>query len=130
MLNKKWTFLAAGAILVFGIILSNVLSRQKEPMRRRPSLSTQKPVTVLTVENRDGITSVEMSGPLYAYDKIDLYAEVSGVLCFSFTLVPLINVVLIATTFRVPRLTGNMSGICRPTNAAWRNGPKIFQCVT
>jgi multidrug efflux pump subunit AcrA (membrane-fusion protein) len=49
-------------------------------MRKRPVLSQQKPINIITVENIDIQSPVQMTGHLYAYDKVDLYAEVSGIL--------------------------------------------------
>jgi|GEM_PF-42015 len=80
MSNKRLTWLIAGSIIVLGIIISSILSSQKEPMRRRPATGGIKPLKILTVRNQDIHTQIEMTGPLYAYDKVELYAEVSGVL--------------------------------------------------
>jgi len=80
MQNKKRAWLLAISILLLGIIINNVLSRQKQPMNRKPLGSKQKSVRILTVQNGDVPTTVYLTGPLYAYNKIELYAEVSGVL--------------------------------------------------
>lgn len=80
MQNKKRAWLLAGSIILVGVIISTVLSRQKEPMRRMPGNGGMKPVEVVTVRNGDIPLEIVMTGPLYAYDKVELYAEVSGVL--------------------------------------------------
>lgn len=49
-------------------------------MRRRPGGDGIKPVTLAPVINRDIPTEIVMTGPLYAYHKVEIYAEVSGVL--------------------------------------------------
>lgn len=76
--NKMW-FLA-GAILLTGIIISNILSNQRKPMTRRQFQGQSKPVKILTIRNQDIPFSVNLSGRLYAYDKVEIFAEVSGVL--------------------------------------------------
>ena len=80
MLNKKRMWLFAGIIVVLGMIISGVLSRQKETIRRKPSMSRQNPIKILTVKNEDIQLPIEITGPLYAYNKVELYAEVTGVL--------------------------------------------------
>jgi len=80
MSNKNRMWLIALIVIILGVVLGVVLSRQKEPMRRRSTQARQKPIKILTVENGDIKTDVTMTGPLYAYNKVELYAEVSGVL--------------------------------------------------
>ena len=77
--NKKM-WLTAGLIIVFGVVISMILSNQKEPMRKRPTLSRQKHIKTVIVQNKDIQAAIQMTGHLYAYDKVDLFAEVSGVL--------------------------------------------------
>jgi multidrug efflux pump subunit AcrA (membrane-fusion protein) len=80
MSKNKWVWLIAGLMVVAGLVISNILSRQKEPMRRRPDAARQKSIPILTVQNKDIEIPIEMSGPLYAYDKVEIFTEVSGVL--------------------------------------------------
>ena len=80
MSKNKWVWAIAGFMIVVGLVISNILSRQKEPMRRRPTAARQKSVRIITVRNKDIKIPIEMSGPLYAYDKVEIFAEVSGVL--------------------------------------------------
>jgi multidrug efflux pump subunit AcrA (membrane-fusion protein) len=81
MMNKnKWVWVIAGLMLAAGFVISNILSNQKEPMRRKPDAARQKSIPIITVQNKDIEIPIEMSGPLYAYDKVEIYAEVSGVL--------------------------------------------------
>ena len=70
----------AALIIVVGLIVGNILSNQKEPMRRKPENAQQKTIPVITVQNKDIDIPIEMSGPLYAFDKVEIFAEVSGVL--------------------------------------------------
>jgi multidrug efflux pump subunit AcrA (membrane-fusion protein) len=80
MYKKYRMWILALLIVVSGVVISQVLSSQKEPIRKRPNPGGTKPVKVITVENRDLSPEINLSGPLYAYDKVELYAEVSGVL--------------------------------------------------
>lgn len=80
MRGKKRMWLAAVIVIIIGVVISVVLSRQKEPMRRRPDQVRQKSLKILTVKNNDIKTSIEMTGRLYAYNKVELFAEVTGVL--------------------------------------------------
>jgi len=79
MKKNIWIWAVAGLILLVGLVIGNILSRQKEPMKRKPE-TMQKPIPVIAVQNRDINIPIKMSGPLYAYNKVDIYAEVSGVL--------------------------------------------------
>ena len=67
-------------ILAGAIIISQLLSQQKEPMRRRPSSGGTRSLKLVTVRNEDIMAPIHMTGPLTAYNRIDLYAEVSGLL--------------------------------------------------
>jgi membrane fusion protein (multidrug efflux system) len=81
MMNKnKWVWVIAGLMLAAGFVISNILSNQKEPMRRKTEAVRQKSIPILTVQNKDIDIPIEMSGPLYAYDKVEMFAEVSGIL--------------------------------------------------
>jgi membrane fusion protein, multidrug efflux system len=80
MNKNKWVWIIAGLVLAAGLVISNILSRQKQPMKRKHDAVQQKSISIITVENRDIDIPIEMSGPLYAYHKVDLFAEVSGVL--------------------------------------------------
>lgn len=77
---KKRMWLTAIFIIISGLLIATFLSNQKEPMRKKPNLSQQKPLKIITVENSDIQSPVQMTGHLYAYDKVELFAEVSGVL--------------------------------------------------
>ncbi len=80
MMKKYRNFLAAPVILIVGVLISQVLSSQKQPMRRRPSAGGAKAVQTLVVRNQDITVPVRLTGPLSAYNKADIYAEVTGVL--------------------------------------------------
>ncbi len=79
-MSRKLTVPLVVIIIAFGIVVSTLLSNQKEPMRRRPQMSQQRQLFLGTVQNEDISTSLEFTGHLYALDKVELYAEVSGIL--------------------------------------------------
>jgi membrane fusion protein, multidrug efflux system len=80
MLNKKVTMIVTVLIIVVGFALHSFLKNQKEPMRRMPANRNQKPINLITVENKNINTQFDVTGNLNALDKIELYAEVSGIL--------------------------------------------------
>jgi len=80
MNKNKWVWIMAAFVIAAGFVIGNILSNQKEPMRRKTENTQQKTVPVITVQNKDIDIPIEMSGPLYAYDKVEMFAEVSGVL--------------------------------------------------
>jgi len=80
MLKKKWLWVLTAGIIVMGIVIGNILSNQKEPMRRKISDSQTNLPKVIPVKNENILAPIEISGHLYAYDKVELYAEVSGIL--------------------------------------------------
>ena len=80
MNKNKWIWAIAGFVILLGLVISNILSRQKEPMRRKPETHSQKSIPIITVQNKDIEIPIEMSGPLYAYHKVEIFAEVSGIL--------------------------------------------------
>jgi multidrug efflux pump subunit AcrA (membrane-fusion protein) len=80
MKKSSMAWLLAVSILIVGIVISRVLSNQKKPMHRSPFISNSKPLKIIPVQYQDISSEIVMTGPLSAYDKIELYAEVSGVL--------------------------------------------------
>ena len=80
MNKNKWVWVIAGLMILAGLVISNILSNQKEPMRRKAEAARQKAISIITVQNNDIKIPIEMSGPLYAYDKVEIFAEVSGML--------------------------------------------------
>lgn len=67
-------------IIILGIVISNRMSNSKQPMQRLPQRANMNPVNVIKVQNSNLRTTFKISGYLSAYDKVDIYAEVSGVL--------------------------------------------------
>ncbi|MBN2010891.1 HlyD family efflux transporter periplasmic adaptor subunit [candidate division KSB1 bacterium] len=80
MLNKKTSLIAVLLILIIGFSFKTILSNKKEPMKRRPMKSQQKSIPILTVKNDDVQLDFEISGHLSAFDEVEIYAEVSGIL--------------------------------------------------
>jgi multidrug efflux pump subunit AcrA (membrane-fusion protein) len=80
MNKNKWIWTTAVLIIAAGLVIGNILSSRKEPMRRKSQAARQTSIPIVTVHNKDVDIPIEMSGPLYAYDKIEIFAEVSGVL--------------------------------------------------
>ena len=67
-------------VLIGGaFLLSSVLSSQNKEDLRKPSGNPPAPKTV-KIQNSEQNISVNTSGRMYAYEKVDLFAEVSGVL--------------------------------------------------
>jgi len=80
MLNKKITIIATIAIIITGFLIKSILSNQKETIKRRPMKKTEKRLNIITIQNEDIQTQVKISGHLAAFDKVEIYAEVSGIL--------------------------------------------------
>ena len=80
MLNKKITIIITVIIIIAGFLINSILSNQKEMMKRKPKRESKKTVKIITVQNKDIQTQFEISGHLTALDKVELFAEVSGIL--------------------------------------------------
>lgn len=79
--TRRVSLVGALLLLVGGAFLMRYLQQQKAPPPRKPK--TENPirsVQVRTVDYGTVNTSVEVQGQLQAYDKIDLFAEVGGLL--------------------------------------------------
>lgn len=79
-MKKYLAIIITIVIIVLGFAMKNILSNQKEHIQRRPQQKRANPVKVIKVKNQSLTTTFKISGYLNAYDKVDLYAEVSGVL--------------------------------------------------
>jgi len=80
MKNKKMSLLITVGIIVIGVLISSVLSNQKESLKRTAIPESKKEIKTIKIENEDMNTNISTSGRLTAYNKIEIYAEVSGVL--------------------------------------------------
>lgn len=67
-------------IVAAGLLIGNFFSKQKEPMKQRSTPARTRSIQVLEVKNRDIQVPIPVSGLLEAFDRVDLFAEVSGVL--------------------------------------------------
>ena len=68
------------AILAGSIFVSNVLSNMKEPPKRKEVKKTLREVQTFAVNNGAVEANLEVQGTLVAYNKINLFTEVNGVL--------------------------------------------------
>lgn len=80
MLNKKLTIIITIAIIITGFLIKSILSNQKETIKRRPMKQNERQLNIVTIQNEDIQTRITIAGHLYAYDKVEIYAEVSGIL--------------------------------------------------
>lgn len=79
-LSKKKSFVIAGLIIVLGILISSFFSNQKKPIQRKPGVQKVRELNTIIVNNESIVFQFDISGTLYSRDKIDMFAEVSGVL--------------------------------------------------
>lgn len=68
------------AILLGSFALSRYLISSKQPPPQIPSFQTQLKIPVRLVNPTDQMVPLEIQGNLVAFDKIEVYSEVSGVL--------------------------------------------------
>ena len=80
MLNKKTTIIAVLAIIAAGFLLGGLLGNQKKPMRMNSETPSNDDFATIIVNNEAVSSMFTAGGTLHALDKIDIYAEVSGVL--------------------------------------------------
>lgn len=79
-MNKRIAAIVAALIIITGIIIGSVLSNQKKPLRRRQTPKKLEQVETMRVESGDVRSTITITGPLSALDRVDVYAEVSGIL--------------------------------------------------
>lgn len=82
-MTKKKSLLSLAAIIaisVSSVLIGISLSKQKQPMKRRPDPTQTHPVQTVKVQNENIETSLTLTGHLYALDKVELYTEVQGIL--------------------------------------------------
>ncbi len=68
------------AVLILGVGGSYLLQQMKKPPPLKPETDQAKVIDTLHVQNQDIPTSLSVQGELVAFDKIDVFAEVSGIL--------------------------------------------------
>ncbi len=79
MKTRQWAIVGGLAILVLSLVINNVLSRL-EKEKQSPPRASVKGVEVKTVKNEDTPVIVYLDGKLNAVNRIELYAEVNGIL--------------------------------------------------
>jgi multidrug efflux pump subunit AcrA (membrane-fusion protein) len=80
MNKRKFSIVSGLLVVVASYFLFKYLASQKEPEKRIPSVTDVKLVKVKKVENKDIASQIYVTGKLVAKDKIDIYAEVGGLL--------------------------------------------------
>ncbi|MCB0549224.1 MAG: HlyD family efflux transporter periplasmic adaptor subunit [Phaeodactylibacter sp.] len=79
--NLRRASIFAGLVILLGsFAASRFLGQQKAPPARKSSIAQARQVDTLHVRNATIPTTLEIQGVLAAFDKIDLFAEVSGTL--------------------------------------------------
>lgn len=80
-LVRRITIIAAPIILVGAVMISNSFAENKKETTTTPSATIPPPeVSVLTVENGNVTTTLDIQGELMAFDKINIFSEVAGTL--------------------------------------------------
>ena len=80
MSRSRTTLLLTGAIMIVGVAIAGLLAAQKKPLKVAPRSGDREAVEVIAASNSDLSYRFEVSGTISAWNKIDLYAEVSGIL--------------------------------------------------
>ncbi len=70
-------------VLIGGVLFSQFLAAQKEAPPRKTETAIIKSVDTFHIVNQSIPTSLEIQGELVAFDKIDIFSEVSGTLLSS-----------------------------------------------
>ncbi|MBN1884857.1 MAG: HlyD family efflux transporter periplasmic adaptor subunit [Candidatus Krumholzibacteriota bacterium] len=79
-MSRRNAALVAALIIVVGIVLATVLKSQRQPPQRRERPATAMRIEALAVDPGEVRTTLLLTGPLRALDRVDVYAEVSGLL--------------------------------------------------
>jgi len=80
MKNRLFGIAGVIAILLIGFLIAGAFSSQKEIPRRRKQRSAQQNYKIKTVHLKSVSPVFKTGGFLHAYNKISLFAEVSGIL--------------------------------------------------
>lgn len=80
---RRILVLVGALILALGFFGMNYLSSQKQPPPRKPVGNLIRTVDTFSVYNQDIATGLSIQGSILAYDKIDVFTEVSGTLVSS-----------------------------------------------
>lgn len=77
---RQISVIAAIILVIFGALAFNFLKNQKKPADRLPPIKTSKLVKSAVVENSSVPTEIEITGRLIALNRIEVFAEVGGIL--------------------------------------------------
>jgi len=80
MRNKLLSLVSALTILLIGLLIAKILSRPKDLQQRKKDDRNRQELVFTTVELKDLPIVVETGGTIRSLDKIEIYAEVSGIL--------------------------------------------------
>ena len=78
-MNKKLGAIVAVAIILSGFFLSNVLSNQKQSVRRKTRKTAVTNYRFRKIKNQYEKFDIELSGTLHSFNTIALFAEVTGI---------------------------------------------------
>jgi membrane fusion protein, multidrug efflux system len=79
MRGKLTSFLLIVGLILVSLVVSNVLSSQKKPLKREStSAASGQTIASTRVELQDINNDIRISGRLVVMDRIDLYSEVAG----------------------------------------------------
>ncbi len=79
-MTRKTTIIITGIIILGGFLISKVLSDQKKTLVREEVVKKQQVFKTIQINTDDLQTEIETSGRLGALNKVEIYAEVSGIL--------------------------------------------------
>ena len=79
-MNRRIAAIAAVLIIVAGFVLGSILTNRRKPVKRRQRPKQHELISTMNVVGGDIRTTVAITGPLTALDRVEVYAEVSGVL--------------------------------------------------
>ncbi len=80
LLLRRLGIVAAVLLVVGAFYFSKYLTSQKEDPKRKAAVVREKLAQTVSVSNEDIPTELEVQGELVAFDKIDIFTEVSGTL--------------------------------------------------
>lgn len=76
--KRRLSIVGAGIVLLIGFMGYKSLSQQKEEAPRKPPIFNVKQAKVMTAQQETITTTLDVQGQLAAFDKVELYAEVGG----------------------------------------------------
>jgi membrane fusion protein (multidrug efflux system) len=79
-MNRRGIVTTTVIIIAAGIIIGKVLNDQKKPVRKIQRPDKRNRVNTIQITKRDISTNITLTGQLKAFDRVEVYSEVSGVL--------------------------------------------------